>query len=237
MAIDYKSLTADQKKTYDFAVTVGKQSPDDPDLIELLGLIAKPKTRIRKEQHEVKEAISREAEAVLLHLRKTDTLIQKICLQCHLPFATNYVYVGRCSDECLKASLADLGIDWNPEKTAEERWSGREGVDANSEIPAILRPETVAFLKEWAKVILSWGEEHDSIRPADRLERQESVGDSTREFNLPSYVTEELDRIDSITPVVDRIKPGPKNGKYVTVPVHTSRTTVGQVEPINWDEF
>lgn len=154
MEIDYDKLTAYQRQTYDFWVNVAKK-PVNEELQTLLGLVAKPKTRIRKEAIETKEAVAREAEAVLLHLRRVDTLMQKFCLECNLPFATNYAYAGRCSDDCIKASLARVGIKWNPEKTAQERWNGP---DVNGEIPSIITPETLAFLKNWAVTILSWDE-------------------------------------------------------------------------------
>lgn len=157
MAIDYDRLTKVQKQTYDFWVNVSKK-PVNEELEELLGLVVKPKTRVRKEIHEDKEAIAREAEGVLLHLRRVDTLMQKECLECHRTFATNYHFAGRCSDDCIKASLHSVGIEWSPEKTPQERWNG-PGV--NGEIPTIISPETLGFLKDWARAILSWDKEWD----------------------------------------------------------------------------
>jgi hypothetical protein len=154
VTIDYDKLNTKQKQTYDFLVKVAKQ-PIDEKLETALGLVGKPKPRIRKEIHEDKEAIAREAEGVLLHLRRVDTLMQKECLECHLSFATNYAYAGRCSDDCIKASLHRVGIEWNPEKTPQERWNGP---DVNGEIPTIITPDTLAFLKRWARAILSWDE-------------------------------------------------------------------------------
>jgi len=152
VTIDYDKLTTKQKQTYDFLVKVAKQ-PINEKLEAALGLVAKPKPRVRKEAHEDKEAIAREAEGVLLHLRRVDTLMQKECLECHRAFATNYHYAGRCSDDCIKASLHRVGIEWNPEKTPQERWNGP---DVNGEIPTIITPETLQFLKNWAMTILSW---------------------------------------------------------------------------------
>jgi hypothetical protein len=154
VTIDYDKLNTKQKQTYDFLVKVAKQ-PIDEKLEMALGLVGKPKPRIRKEIHEDKEAIAREAEGVLLHLRRVDTLMQKECLECHRTFATNYHFAGRCSDDCIKASLHGIGIEWNPEKTPQERWNG-PGV--NGEIPTIISPETLVFLKTWARAILSWDE-------------------------------------------------------------------------------
>jgi len=152
VTIDYDKLNTKQKQTYDFLVKVAKQ-PIDEKLEMALGLVGKPKPRVRKEIHEDKEAIAREAEGVLLHLRRVDTLMQKECLECHRTFATNYAYAGRCSDDCIKASLHRVGIEWNPEKTPQERWNGP---DVNGEIPTIITPDTLTFLKRWARTILSW---------------------------------------------------------------------------------
>jgi len=154
VTIDYDKLNMKQRKTYDFLVNVAKvHKPDSEELAEVLGIVGKPKPRVRKEIHEDKEAIAREAEGVLLHLRRVDTLMQKECLECHRAFATNYHFAGRCSDDCIKASLSRVGIEWNPEKTPQERWNGP---DVNGEIPTIITPDTLTFLKRWARTILSW---------------------------------------------------------------------------------
>ena|SRR6478752_4066363 len=156
VTIDYDKLNMKQRKTYDFLVNVAKvHKPDSEELAEVLGIVGKPKPRVRKEIHEDKEAIAREAEGVLLHLRRVDTLMQKECLECHRSFATNYHFAGRCSDDCIKASLSRVGIEWNPEKTPQERWNGP---DVNGEIPTIITPDTLTFLKRWARTILSWDE-------------------------------------------------------------------------------
>lgn len=155
MTIDRESLNGKQKTIYDMWVNITKKDPEDPELIELLGLVPKTTSRVRKEAIEAKEAVSREAEAVLLHLRRQNTLLQKVCPECHLPFATNYHFVARCSDDCLSRSLAKIGITWKAEKSAMERWNGP---NVNGEIPAIITPDTLKFLKSWARVILSWDE-------------------------------------------------------------------------------
>jgi hypothetical protein len=160
VTIDYDKLNTKQKQTYDFLVKVAKQ-PIDEKLEAALGLVGKPKPRVRKEAHEDKEAVAREAEGVLLHLRRVDTLMQKECLECHRAFATNYAYAGRCSDDCIKASLHRAGIEWNPEKTPQERWNGP---DVNGEIPTIISPETLQFLKSWAVAILSWDDPKPELR-------------------------------------------------------------------------
>lgn len=169
MSIDVGSLTAKQKTIYDMWVNITKKSAEDPELEKLLGLVPKANSRVRKEQIEAKEAIAREAEAVLLHLRSENTLMQKVCPECHLPFATNYHFAARCSDECITTSLGKIGIKWNPEKSAMERWNGPDTV---GEIPAIITPTTLKFLKNWARTILSWDitgtEEEQFTKAIDR---------------------------------------------------------------------
>jgi hypothetical protein len=171
VTIDYDKLNTKQKQTYDFLVKVAKQ-PIDEKLEMALGLVGKPKPRVRKEIHEDKEKVAREAEAVLLHLRRVDTLMQKECLECHSTFATNYHFAGRCSDDCIKASLARVGIAWNPEKSAQERWNG-PGV--NGEIPAIIEPDTLAFLKTWATTILSWDKTPGELEHEQHMKAHEAL--------------------------------------------------------------
>ena len=64
----------------------------------------------------------REAEGVLKWLRYPGSIIEQECNNCKRKFGTNYVYNKHCSEECLKESLAGMGLAWNPEKTDEERF-------------------------------------------------------------------------------------------------------------------
>jgi hypothetical protein len=194
--IEYDKLNTKQKKTYDFLVNVAKvHEPDSDELAEMLGIVGKPKPRVRKEAHEDKEAIAREAEGVLLHLRRVDTLMQKECLECHRTFATNYHFAGRCSDDCIKASLHRIGIEWNPEKTPQERWNGP---DVNGEIPTIITPETRSFLKRWARTILSWDDPEPNLTgmPAQPF----MANGHQNGWSYPMTVRNDDPRIGTLTP-------------------------------------
>lgn len=83
-----------------------------------------------------------EAEGVLLyfHTKGKDFVKQK-CPQCGKTFAYKYYIPGvklKCSNECRRASLAEIGIVWNPGKSPEERW-GMSGVSKGT-IPLIVPP-------------------------------------------------------------------------------------------------
>lgn len=85
----------------------------------------------------------REAQAVLTYfeLRGEDFYEQK-CKSCGKIYAYKWRYrgVAYCSIQCMKDALAEIGIQWNPNKMPHERW-GRT-------IPALIPPEALAILKE-----------------------------------------------------------------------------------------
>ena len=112
-----------------------------------------------KRKAEVHAVKVREAEGVLLSLNYTMAIEQHKCNYCKRTFGTNYRYNKHCSEECLKASLDAMGLAWDPEKSAEERWKG--------EPPLTIAPETLAKLKVWAKAILDepW-DDHKVVMPA-----------------------------------------------------------------------
>lgn len=85
-----------------------------------------------------------EAEAVLLyfHTKGRDFVKQKCGYKkCGKTFAYKYYIPGRnlrCSNECRRAELAEIGIEWTPNRSPEERW-GMSGA-TRGHIPLIIPP-------------------------------------------------------------------------------------------------
>lgn len=89
----------------------------------------------------VPEEVENEADAVLLYIDTAGKhFTEKACPQCGKRFATtNPKIVGRCSNACRAASLREVGIVWNPYKSAKERW-GRY-------VPLTVPPEALDIIK------------------------------------------------------------------------------------------
>lgn len=88
----------------------------------------------------------REAEAVLIFLEHPDAFITKICSECRRSFVTTYKYVSNCSITCQIKALSKIGIDWNPVRSADERWR-------RAKIPVhyTVSPDALAVLIDIAK--------------------------------------------------------------------------------------
>lgn len=136
MTIDREALTAKQKTVVDMWLLVPGRTLDDPELEKLIGVVAAPKSRIRKEVTEVRQAIRREAELVVKHLQMKRVPRITQCQNCKESFSTDYEFNKHCSDECLRRTLEKLGLKWNPDKTPEERWQAEE-------IPSTITPTTL----------------------------------------------------------------------------------------------
>lgn len=140
-------MTAKQDEICELWDLLGKSS-DDPQLKQLLIDAAKPQSLIKREREEAHAKKVREAELVLRHLHHLQSMQQVKCQNCGEYFATNYEYNKHCSDECLRRTMLNLGLRWDPEKTPEQRWEGQP--------PSTITPVTLQVLKKWAKVILEW---------------------------------------------------------------------------------
>jgi len=136
-----------QRELRDLWVDTLDKDPDDPELLKMLESLAEQPLEAKK-QTEKQAQVTREAEAVLLHLYHVKTLKQVTCQNCDEPFATNYAYMRHCSDECLRRTLDKMGLTWDPEKTPEERWQGQP--------PSVVTFKTLQVLKNWAREILRW---------------------------------------------------------------------------------
>lgn len=137
-AIDYKQLTAYQKKVYDQWIKAGFD-PEAQELKDTLGFIKQPKTRIRKAQFERDENVRREAELVALHLERGLVPAIVVCQNCQLKFSTNYRYQRHCSDECLSETLLGYGLKWDPAKSPAERWQ-------TPQVPSVITPPALERL-------------------------------------------------------------------------------------------
>lgn len=94
--------------------------------------------------HEPSFTKSLEAEGILLTLMSDRLPVKaKACKYCGEIFATNYAYVGYCSDTCRAKALAEIGIHWNPHKSAEQHW-GSEPLP--KQIPSVIGPEALKNL-------------------------------------------------------------------------------------------
>lgn len=122
-----------------------RRRKEDERLAELLGKSLEEIQAMRG----VEETDSkfREAQAVHLFLEKPDAFKSKVCQECFGVFLTTYQYVSVCSMNCMIKSLEKIGIDWNPFRTAEERWK-RASIPIGYQIP----PQALKILIELADV-------------------------------------------------------------------------------------
>lgn len=85
------------------------------------------------------DAARREADSVVLYVENPALFRETDCRQCGRHFATNYGSVAMCSDKCRRDWLRNIGIEWNPNKSQDERWAGR--------IPLVVPPDALPLAK------------------------------------------------------------------------------------------
>lgn len=139
MSIDRNQLTKYQQTVYDNWLKVPGHTGEDSELIDLLGFIKQPKTRVRHAQFERHENIRREAELVVKHLERGLVPELKECKWCKSKFAADYKYMAHCSDDCLRATLENMGLRWDPSKSPAERWQ-------TPQIPSTISPQAMEVL-------------------------------------------------------------------------------------------
>lgn len=84
----------------------------------------------------------REAQAVLTYFEnRGDDFYEQTCKHCGKVYAYKWRYrgVAYCSVGCMKDTLAEIGISWNPGKLPHERWGNT--------IPALISPEALQALR------------------------------------------------------------------------------------------
>jgi hypothetical protein len=84
-----------------------------------------------------------EAEAVADFLWHPDRYTEKLCKQCNRQFLTNRPkFVSLCSVECMKKTLEETGLDWDPLVPLEDRWKRLKKVP-----DMIVPPEALGHLR------------------------------------------------------------------------------------------
>lgn len=112
-------------------------------LAELLGIapviqqIVEKKSNTNKfvEVPEDKIEDFRAAQGLIYFLQAPELFTMKVCKHCKADFAVSRQFVNLCSYTCIKASLAEIGIDWNRNDTSDTEkiemtingiWEGQE---------------------------------------------------------------------------------------------------------------
>lgn len=138
-------------------------------------------------------SVEREAELVLLSLHLANVPQTKACKKCTRKFQTNYVYNAYCSDDCRAGALAEIGINWDSERSETDRWEFYEP-------PSIISPELYEKLLAWAKEI---------VRQADEVApMQEQIKITKAKMEALSYpvcfITDEELNLDISPLVIER---------------------------------
>jgi len=121
-----------------------KQRRHDELMAQLLGKTVE-EIRATRDAEEQDDKL-RQAQAIHLFLEKPSAFAIKECGNCGGSFLTTYKYVSDCSNSCRVKSLRKIGIEWNPYRTADERWR-RAKIPVEYSIP----PEALKVLLEIAE--------------------------------------------------------------------------------------
>lgn len=119
-----------------------KESIKQARLAALLGLEA-PKEPTRTEREHAIQ-VSREAEAVIMYATTPQGFKERDCKTCGHRFAVNRASIAFCSDLCRREHLGSLGIDWDPNRTPEDRWNFRTG----GLEPLVVPPAALTLVQE-----------------------------------------------------------------------------------------
>lgn len=159
-----------------------KKQREAERLAEFLSISVEEVLRLQEPLRETPEEKSREAEAILGFTEDPSKYVQKICKHCKEAFATNYKFVAFCSNFCRSNNLKRLGLDWRPERTAEERWR-RAQIPIDYTIPA-------PALKVLLEVAVSQGLVRQEQLDPERLQDSEPTLQETQQ-----EVTEEVSEV------------------------------------------
>ena len=112
----------------------------------------------------IRDAISRQGEAVLLFLESPAKFTAKICKRCKEPFSTNYRYVAYCSDNCRAKSISEqTGVKWDWHKSEEERWGFKEP-------PLVIPPQAFQKLQQCLEILQNLPQTQNEIPLTHSLE-------------------------------------------------------------------
>lgn len=100
-----------------------RQARNNLKIAELLGLDLDEVEKLKQSNKDDSVTTKpRQAEAVLSFVEDPSQYVRKTCKSCKELFLTNYKFVAYCSDVCRRNSLMQIGIDWMPHRSPEERW-------------------------------------------------------------------------------------------------------------------
>ena len=130
-----------------------------------------------------REAVSMQAEAVLLFLESPAKFTQKQCkrTECGEYFGTNYRSVAYCSDTCRAKEVSrQIGVKWNYFKTEHERWGG--------EPPLVIPPAALQKIRQYIEFF-------QSIPPTQTQIQNQRVSDLLADQYRPTAYIEESDQV------------------------------------------
>lgn len=132
-------------------------------LAALLGLDV-PTARTDHRPAVLRDNASREAEAVINFVKAPQTYARVTCRSCGQEFLVNRANVALCSDRCRANELAEMGIDWDWNRSPESRWyvSSQNGRLTNE--PLVVPP---LALKALETAYLLWGKKDTNVSSLD----------------------------------------------------------------------
>ncbi len=155
---------------------IDENHPSYQDFVAQINALADPTKQQKTIAAANSERVVREAETVLRHLYYPQSSTPRKCKQCKREFLANYVYVKHCSNDCLQLSIKEMGIEWDPLKTDDERWNGQP--------PGIIKPETLVILRKWAKSILDYEDRSESVPVPETLPEPPSAPQKPEEVEF-----------------------------------------------------
>lgn len=123
-----------------------------------------------------------DAEATLWMLCKPEGFVTKKCRRdgCENIFATSYKSVAYCTDHCRIKQLEAYGLQWDPTKSPEERWSGE---------PPLIVPDNV--LRIVAQLLASM----HAVDSDNQTQLETEVADETSHDPEPTTYKEDTESL------------------------------------------
>lgn len=137
-----------------------KQRKHDETLALLLGITYEEVLANREKEE--RDDLTREAQAIHLFLERPDAFVSKVCDECKALFMTSYSFVSLCSTACRITSLERMGIDWNPMRTATERWK-RAQIPVGYQIPPAALDTLLLLAKEQQENMADCGTPEENV--------------------------------------------------------------------------
>lgn len=152
-----------------------EQRKHDEALAQILGITYEDV--LAQRQKEAENDMVREAQAIHLFLERPDAFISKMCANpgCGKLFLTSYQFVSLCSTTCRMESLEQLGINWNPMRGPEERWT-RAQIPTEYSIP----PQALQVLIQLALDQQEKAQECSTDEPGEVIQDKPQSSDDTQ---------------------------------------------------------